>query len=145
MASGAAMGRIRVLYAGESPCDQAFTTLLCEADPGIELTTTGQPGEITGILRGGFDCLILDEKKPYIDGVKIAKNVRDRGFSRISIIIQKREQKTPTKGCKVEADTFFDDKRDGESARRLADEIRRSLEKKSPRSAMRRGVSAPIG
>jgi hypothetical protein len=62
----------------------------------------------------------------------------------ISIIIQKKAQKTPTKGCKVEADTFFNDRKDGEYARRLAQEIRRSLKNKSLKPAMRRGVSAPI-
>ena len=138
-------GRIRVLYVGKSPSYQAFMRHLSEGNPDIDLTTTNQPEEILNILRNGFDCLILDEKKPYIDGAKITKTIRDRGFPYLPIIIHKKDQKTPTSYERVEVYIFFDKQRDFESAQRLAEVIKNTRKNGSRMSEKRSGFSAPIG
>jgi len=147
MSKRANSGKIRVLYVGGGPVQQEFTKLLSDGNPDLDLTTTNQPLEILNILPNGFDCLILDEKKPYIDGVKKAKIVRDGGFPYLPIIIQKKDQKTPKRDTeKVEASIFFDKLRDPESAQRLAEVIRSFGKNPSTRSELnKRGLPAPIG
>jgi hypothetical protein len=82
--------KIRVFYVEKSPLNRAFTRLLSANYPDIDLTTTDQPHEILNILWGGFDGLIIVEKKPFIGGKHIARIVRSRGFTDLLIVIRRK-------------------------------------------------------
>ena len=77
----------------------------------------------------------------------MAKIVRDRGFPHLPIIIHKKDQKTPTTSSeKGEVNIFFDEQRDPESARRLAEIIRGFGKINSLRpNVKRRGLPTPMG
>ncbi len=127
MSIGAQRGKIRVLYLGRSPDQPAFA-LLREGSPDISLATATQPEEVGRILRAGFDCLIVEEGKPYIDAAKITKAVRSEGFSHLPVIVHRGEGQ------------------DDEDARRLAEAIRKTRQRTRTECGKRKGQSAsPIG
>lgn len=128
MSNGAQARTIRVLYLGRGPDQHAFTLRLLEGSPDISLTTTTQPEELGKILRGGYNCLVIEEGKPYIDAAKITRLIKSEGFSRLPIIVHKGED------------------RGDEDVRRLAEAIRsaRWVEQEAP--GEKRGLtSSPIG
>ena len=139
--------KTRVLYVEKGPLNRGFIKLLSAHHPHIDLTTTDQPQDVLNILRGGFDCLVITEKKPFIDGKDIARIVRSRGYSDLLIVIRNKAGE----GCardaeRTEAAVFFDGERDVESVRRLAEMLKRRGENPAKiGEKAKRGANAPIG
>ena len=120
--------RIRVLYLGRSPDLHEFTLRLCEGRPEIKLTSATQPDEVGNLLRGGFDCIVIEEGKPYIDAEKVAKAIRAEGFSSLPVIVHRGVG------------------RSDDEAERLADAIRKARRRPSAETVERGGFSSsPIG
>ena len=138
--------RIRVLLLGLSPPTSDFTAHLSEGTPGIDLTMTSQREEIWNLLPRGFDCLIIEENTPQMDGVKIAKTIRDKGITHIPIILHNSEKRASRRNAKVGGRVFLDDFNGDEGAARLGALIREIGKATSPLTDdKKRGISAPIG
>jgi len=139
-------GKIRALFVGWSPLPRDFVRELTQTEPSLDLTVTTRHTDVLDILRDGFDCLILDEKKPQIDATRIACNIRNRGFTGLQIIIRRRRAGVCVKrekalGVKVLLETG----REPECAQRLAETIK-GLKFVAPEETVKRdGLPAPIG
>ncbi len=138
--------RIRVLLLGLSPLASDFTNHLSEGTPGIDLTMTSQREEIWNLLPRGFDCLIIEENAPHVDGVKIAKTIRNKGITHIPIILHNSAKRATRRNAKVGGKVFLDDFNGDEGAARLGALIRAIGKVTSPLTDdKKRGISAPIG
>lgn len=79
--------RIRVLHVDDEPNYRLLSKRLLEdADPSLEVVSTGSPIEGLGLLgQRVFDCVISDYKMPEYDGIEFARRVRK--FSDIPFIL----------------------------------------------------------
>ena len=135
--------KIRVLYVDEESDRLDFVRLIKERFQNLEITTTSRPQEVVEMLRKGYDCLILDDKRSY-DGQKLARSVRSGGFSNLPIIIQ--SQPRGTKKGKTGEGAFYDEQRGSQRVEELAATIQGLAEGPPTRNDMKkRGVHAPIG
>ena len=77
---------IRVLHVDDDDDIQTFLKIFIEADPHIKITSITKPEEtIPLVLTEAYDCLITDYDMPSMDGLTLAKKVRE--VSNIPIII----------------------------------------------------------
>ena len=135
--------KIRVLYVDEKSTRLDFAKLIKERFQNLEITTTSRPQEVVGMLRKGYDCLILD-KKGCVDGRKLARSVRSGGYSSLPIIIPGQAPAT-TKG-EARKGAFYDEQRGSQRVEELAATIQRLAEGTPARiDVKKRGVHAPIG
>jgi hypothetical protein len=146
MGARAEQGRIRALYVGWSPLPNDYVKHLIEAEPKLDLTVTTRYTDVLDALHGGYDYLILDEKKPQIDATKIACRIRNRGFSCLQIIIRRRRQGACRKREAIlGVNVFLDGEKNLESARRLAETMRKLPPITPSFEVKREGLPAPIG
>jgi CheY-like chemotaxis protein len=142
----AGSGKIRALFVGWSPLPRDFVRELTQAEPSLSLTVTTRHADLLDILRDGYDCLILDEKKPQIDATRIACKIRNKGFLSLQIIIRRRRagmcvKREKALGVKVLLEVGKDQK----CAQMLAETIK-GLSFDAPSIVVRRdGLNAPIG
>jgi CheY-like chemotaxis protein len=146
MGGRAGQGKIRALYVGWSPLPRDYVNELTEAEPSLDLTVTTRYGDVLDVLRDGYDCLIIDEKKPQMDATRMAFNIRQRGFLSLQIVIRRRRagqcwKREETLGVKV----LLDSGRDSACAHKLAETIAGLTYTAPSLEVKREGLSAPIG
>jgi DNA-binding NtrC family response regulator len=136
--------KIRVLYVDEESTRPEFARLVRERVKNLEITTTSRPEEVVEMLRKGFDCLILGNGRGSVEGQKIARSVREGGYSSLPIIMRGQPRVT-AKGEAV-SDAFYDEQRSSQRVEELAATIQGLAEGTSTRiDVKKRGIHAPIG
>jgi hypothetical protein len=146
MGERAGTGEIRVLYIGWTPLPRDYVNELAEAEPSLYLTVTTRYGDVLDILRDGYDCLIIDEKKPQIDATRIACNVRMKGFLSLQIVIRRRRQGPCRKRDEaLGVNVLLDAGRDPACAKRLAETVAGLNFTPQSVDVRRDGLPAPIG
>jgi PAS domain S-box-containing protein len=76
----------KIIHVDDEPDQLTFTKLFLEQDPSFEITPISTATEALRLVtKGGHDCLILDYQMGEVDGITLARRVREK--SRIPIII----------------------------------------------------------
>jgi PAS domain S-box-containing protein len=77
---------INILHIDDDEDQRAFLKVFVEGDDSIRVTSTSDPETVLELAStGAYDCLVSDYDMPLVNGVELAKRVRER--SRIPIII----------------------------------------------------------
>lgn len=77
---------IRVLHIDDEESQQIFLKVFIEGDPNIKVTSVSSAEETLELVQtGDFDCLVSDYDMPDMDGIALAKKIRET--SNIPIII----------------------------------------------------------
>jgi PAS domain S-box-containing protein len=77
---------IRVLHIDDEEQQQMFLKIFVENDPSIKVTSAHRAQDVIDLIQtGAYDCLISDYDMPDMDGITLAKRVRET--SQIPIII----------------------------------------------------------
>jgi len=72
-------GNIRVLHVDDEPEQSEFLKLFVEEfDPGLEVESVISPVEALRLLEEeSFDCVVSDYQMPGMDGVELARRIRE--------------------------------------------------------------------
>lgn len=135
--------KIRALYVDQEPSRLEFARLVRENFKNLDITTTPNSQEVIGMLRRGYDCLILDVRGDRVGGQEIARMVRSGGYSSLPIIIQSRLVET-TSGVDGRG-VFYDEQRGSHRVEELAATLLRLGEGAPAKVERKKGVNAPIG
>ena len=77
---------INILHIDDDEDQRAFLKVFVEGGVSIRVTSTSDPETVLELVStGAYDCLVSDYDMPHVNGVELAKRIRER--SRIPIII----------------------------------------------------------
>ncbi len=132
------METIRVLHLDDEDSQQMFLKVFIEGDPNIKVTSMGNASDTLELIKtGAYDCLISDYDMPDMDGITLAKKIRETSDIPIIIYTGRGSEEVAEQAYSVGINDYIRKENHPAHFQVLAKRIRHVVETKRGEKALR--------
>ncbi len=132
---------IRVIYVDDDPDQLMFVkTFLEELDSGILVEPVSSPTEVLNRV-GAFDCVVSDYRMPEMDGIQLARKVKEKCDIPFIIRTGQGSEEVASEAFSVGVDDYLQKQADLSHYQLLAKRIRMAVEKQRAEENLRASMT----